>query len=331
MSSVTGAAFGELFLAHPDLFPARRAGDPWGSEAVMVDLAGGPYRFAGLCESQAQTLRRRFADLQVDPSSRDDAVEIGIFRADPRELLDVELNGWEYTFDRDYLPTAVRVAGLRFLGRIDWLPPVAHPRLVGTLWTPEVADGELGRSFFQSQIENFFRLVVAYRLLEAGGALLHSAGIAIGDPNDEVGHLFFGHSGAGKTTISRLALDAGHTVLSDDMNAIAPGADGRPWIERLPFAGDLCRTPSPRRRYPLASLCRLRQGANAIDRLSSAHAIARLVACAPFVNVDPHRVERLTNNLETLARTVGVHRLTFRKDGSFWPLIDGLAPATDET
>lgn len=319
-------SFGEAFLERPDFFPARRAGEPWGEETVTVDLAGGPYRFVGLSATQAEAARGRFAELLLDASEvgEADATETRVFRADPREVREIDLVGWEYTFDRDYQPSAVRVAGLRFFARVDWLPPRSRPTLAAGLWTTEDDS-----AFFLSQLENFFRLLVAYRLLETGGVLLHSAGIASrapgsDEPDEEVGRLFFGHSGAGKTTISRLARVDGRTVLSDDLNALSID-DGRPYIERLPFAGDFGRSPAPRRRWPLVSICRLHQGPNAIERLSPASAVARLTACAPFVNVDPHRADRLAENLEALVRGVGVHALTFEKTGGFWPLVDALS------
>ncbi|MFZ1574591.1 MAG: hypothetical protein WAT36_05020, partial [Chromatiaceae bacterium] len=73
-------------------------------------------------------------------------------------------------------------------------------------------------------------------------------------------HVVFGHSGAGKSTSSRLALNAGWEVLSDDINALLPNPGG--WrVEKLPFAGDLGQTPSRGRAYPIAGLHWLQQAA----------------------------------------------------------------------
>ena len=46
-------SFGARFLAFPDLFPARRAGEPWGDREVALDLPGGPYLISGLSAVQA--------------------------------------------------------------------------------------------------------------------------------------------------------------------------------------------------------------------------------------------------------------------------------------
>ena len=73
--------------------------------------------------------------------------------------------------------------------------------------------------------------------------------------------MVFGRSGAGKSTSSRLALESGWEVLSDDMNALV--RDQGDWrVEKLPFAGDLGQTPSRSRLYPIAGLHWLQQAAD---------------------------------------------------------------------
>ncbi len=304
-------AFGETFLHYPDLFPTRRSGEVWGSERLDIDFVGGPYRFVGLAPEQVEATRERFGELCLEASAGPAAVETRVFRVGPGEFRSFSLEGWDYTFDRDYTETAVRLAGFDFLGRLDW-----GPGLTGSLWTHERKGAA-----YQCLFENFFRVLVAYRLTETGGVLLHSAGVA----SREQGHLFFGRSGAGKTTLSRLALESGRTVLSDDMNAICPSDDGALRIEKLPFAGDLGRRPGPRSSYPLVSLNRLRQGPNRVRPLATAEAVAALIACCPFVNCDPHRLDTLMGNLRALARTAGAQELTFSLEGNFWDLLE---PAT---
>jgi len=57
------AAFGERFLRHPDLFPARQSGERWGEERVVVRFAGSDYVCAGLSTTQAVAVRERFGAL----------------------------------------------------------------------------------------------------------------------------------------------------------------------------------------------------------------------------------------------------------------------------
>lgn len=307
--------FGDVFLRHPDLFPARRVGDPWGDESLVIDFAGGPYRFTGLTTAQAETLAERFGEMACDapPAGSPEPVSIALYRVPDTEFLPVDLDGWSYTFDRRYLEHAVEIAGLDFMARVDWCP-----NLVGTLWTP--LDGG---PFFRSQVENFFRLLVAYRLLALGGVLFHSAGVVSGERS----FLFLGPSGAGKTTISRLSLTTGREVLSDDMNALCPPPGGGPVrLEKLPFAGDLGNQPGKRRSFPLAAFCRLRQGEHGLKPLRAAESVAFLVGCAPFINADPHRLDALTDNLLRLVRSLPAFELSFAKDAGFWPLLEEACP-----
>jgi hypothetical protein len=308
------APFGARFLHHPDLFPGRRAGDVWGAEAVEIDFVGGPYRFADLSAAQAEALAERFGPLCRPVGNAGLAgIETRLLRLDAGELRRLDLTGWTYTFDREYHPDHVRLAGYDFVGRIELAP------LAGALFTAE--DGGLA---FQCLAENFFRVVVAYRLLALGGVLLHSSGVV----SQGLAHLFLGPSGAGKSTIARLSMARGRDILSDDMNALCPAGDGV-IAEKLPFAGDFGRTVTPRRSYPLASLQRLRHaapgGAPLRTPLRPAQAMALLLACAPFVNADPHRLDALSQNLEGLVARFAAHELTFGLEEDFWPLLEPAA------
>ncbi len=307
-------SFGEKFLQYPDLFPNRHSGEAWGEHALAIDFVGGPYLFRGLSEAQVDACQERFGELcrspqEVPPAS----VEVRVFQVASREFRAFDMNGWTYTFDRDYTPDGVRLAGFDFVGRLDWMPELSC-----ALWSSEA-----GGAPFQCLFENFFRVVVAYRLLELGGALLHSACVV----SKGEAYLFLGQSGAGKSTISRLGLESGRRVLSDDMNALCP-RDGHTWAEKLPFAGDLGRTPTPRSAYPLRSLNRLRQGVDNLRPLPTAQAIATLIACAPFVNSDPHRLDRLVANLQDLVGSLPAQELTFSLNGPFWDLLEAAPQQT---
>ena len=325
-------AFGEQFLHFPDLFPLRRSGEPWGTESVDIDFVGGPYRFTGLEPSQVEACHDRFGELCRTPSPEGQAptVSTRLFRVGANEFIPLDLaSGWDYTFDRDYSPTAVRLAGVDFMGRLDWesepsLDALDQVPFAGTLWTHEA-----GGAAFQCLHENFFRVLVAYRLLALGGALLHSAGVV----SKGWAHLFLGRSGAGKSTLSRLSQASGRLVLSDDMNALCPAgetvdAEAPVVVEKLPFAGDLGRIPGPRSAYPLRTLNRLLQGEDAVRPLATSQTVALLIACSPFVNSDPHRLDALVANLEALAGRVPTQELEFALGDSFWSLLDdGVEPA----
>jgi len=198
------------------------------------------------------------------------------------------------------------------MGRITLVP------LRAALWTSvdEPLDEVIG------VFENFFRLLVAYRLNQIGGALLHSAGLV----RDSRAYLFLGRSGAGKSTISRISQEAGVEVLSDDMNALVL-EHGRATVEKLPFAGDLGQTGGRRGGVSLAGLYRLEQAeTHAVEPFPKPEALALLLSCAPYLNADPHRTDRLMENLAALARNCDVKRLAFRRDAGFWDLIAEASP-----
>lgn len=301
--------FGAGFLARPDLFPARRSGEAWGEWALTVALPGGPYRFSGLNAAQAEAVRARFgAHLTRETGA---AVESLLFRLAEEECREIDTRGWEYGLDLDPAPAAVRMAGLRLAGRLDW-----RPGLCGALWTPDA-----GSAAFAGIFENFFRVLTAYRLLEQGGVLVHGAAVVSGGRS----LLALGRSGAGKTTFSRLALERGAEVLSDDLNALRRAAAGTV-VEKLPFTGDLGDSASPAGPVPLAALLRLEKSPeDGLVPLGRAEAIGLLLACSPFVNADPHRREALLANLAALLPRAGdppAWALRFTLSGGCWPILE---------
>ena len=301
-------SFGDEFLRHPDLFPGRRSGEPWGPESLTLDVPGGPYRFSGLSASQVSALELRFGGL-CRPTN-EGGIATAVFRAPATDFRDVDTRGWEYTLDLDHAPTSVRIAGLRLMARLDWAPD-----LQGGLWTPEAAGEE-----WTSVLENYLRLLAAYRLAAAGGVLLHSAGVTDG----ESAWLLLGPAGAGKTTASRLCLAAGAEVLSDDLNAVIVKGGG-PVVAKLPFTGDLGErrgTPGEPADFRLMGLLRLRQGdRESLVALSSASALAALLAAAPYANRDPFRREALLAVCERLARSVPAWELTFSLGADLWSIL----------
>ena len=104
--------------------------------------------------------------------------------------------------------------------------------------------------------------------------------------------------------------------MSDDVNALVlSGADGQPAAEKLPFAGDLGQTGTRSGAYPVVGLHRLVQASeNERVDVSIGRALAFLVACAPFVNADPHRQDRLLEVLERLLALVPSYELRFRPE-----------------
>jgi hypothetical protein len=78
-------------------------------------------------------------------------------------------------------------------------------------------------------------LLIIHRLAQGEGAEIHACGVVTADGT---GRLFVGHSGAGKSTTSRLWLrEPGSCVLSDD-RIILRLRDGKPVMYGTPWHGD---------------------------------------------------------------------------------------------
>ena len=296
-----GMSFGDFFLTNPDLFPARDAGEPWGSSTVTLDFAGGGYRFEGLSEDQARAVAERFAPLAAVPASA--TVVTRVFRAPESDFRRFELRGWQTRMDLESEDWGVRVAGRDVMARMS------RPIERAALWTCHDAGSD-----FLGGLENLFRLLVAYRVAAEGGVVLHSAGV-LGE--DGAARLFVGPSGTGKTTLCRLSAAAGRVILSDELNAILWEGD-RPVVERLPFAGDFGGAIARRERFPLAGLFRLRQGSdNSRAPLGGAAGVGALAGSSPALNADPFAADRLLANLERVAGVLPIETLTFtlERDG----------------
>jgi hypothetical protein len=302
-------SFGERFLVNPDLFPARVAGETWGSESVRINVASGPFVLTGINAKQAQAVRDLYGELCDEPAghSAQSGLTLRVFRAYPHELHRILREPTVHPIDVMYLPGAIRVAGLHFMALFH-----GRPFTECGIWV-------LNESSISSRlvIENTLRIAVAFRLQDRGGVLLHSAGLV---ESDEA-CIFFGHSGAGKTTICRLGMERGLHVLSDDLNALFV-EDGRVFVEKMPFSGELGEVSGTRGRYPVRGIFLLCKGLKShLTTLPMAKAVARLYGSAPFVNADDTVADQVLANIENLAKSTDVQQLTFTLNEDFWPLL----------
>lgn len=122
--------------------------------------------------------------------------------------------------------------------------------------------------------------------------------------------LFVGHSGAGKTTISRIAEDCGALVLSDDRVIIGMN-EGRATAWGTPWHGSGCFTsPSS---SELAAVFLLRQGAvDHVVRISYAEAIKELFVRLIQVRVRGDEVLASHTVLEEILASVPAYEFYFR-------------------
>ncbi len=297
--------FADRFLTDPARPPVTTADADPGRE-VAIGVVGGPYRVTGLTERQHADLERRYAGCPPAGSSGS-TVPIRICNADRATFVDVDLAGRLNEIEFDFRPDRVALAGRRLFAdlRCD--------RSRATVWTSEA-----GGAPFLEVFENCFRVLVAYRLLELGGAVVHSAGIA----RDDRAWILYGFSGVGKTTVARRAPSLGYRVLSDDLNALLPSGEDLRAV-RMPFAGELRDRPWSPEAPRVTAVGALRQA----DRITwtamtAGAAVASLAACCPFVNTDPHRVDRLLANLAAVVGSVPVGTLDMTREGDYRSVLE---------
>ncbi len=183
-------------------------------------------------------------------------------------------------------------------------------------WDPVSMRGSVRQAAYPYAIDSVMRIVHSLVLAERGGFLVHSASAV----RNGRAFLFSGVSGAGKTTISRLA-PPDVTLLTDEIS----------YVRRVGERYEACGTPFRRRlgqepgktfRRRLAGLYLLVQGRhNVASRIGGADAARRLLRNILFFADDANRVEQLFGSACDFVSRVPVYELTFQRDEKVWDLI----------
>jgi hypothetical protein len=298
-------AFAERFLVSPAMFPARISGESFGAAHCNIDLPGDIYSIEGLDDAQLRGVHERFS---TRLSASGGTFSLRVFRASAEDFRPIDTAGWEYTIDLEFTADGFNAAGIDFMARIDLAARRAGVWCAGdaqTTW---------------SIIENVLRPLVAIRVFDEGGLLVHSASVVL----NSRGFLFAGRSGAGKSTISATALRDGHAVVSDDLNAVVRDGD-RYALAPVPFTGDLHPGATSRERANLTAIVSLAKGdREALVPMRQVEAAALLVRCSPYVNLSEHRAARLLDRAAEIAESVATARLTWRAGADVWPILGAL-------
>jgi len=163
-------------------------------------------------------------------------------------------------------------------------------------------------------IELFFRVVTAIRIFSLGGLMLHAAGIV----RDQLGYIFTGYSGAGKTTVCRLS--DGCKVLNDDMVILCPEESG--WqISATPFTNPTQVRPGSGS-APLYQILFLRQDKNHhLEDIPNSNAVAELLTHIPVISHSPQHTSLLVGRCVDIIRKMPAKELHFLPDNGFWKLL----------
>jgi hypothetical protein len=182
-------------------------------------------------------------------------------------------------------------------------------------WNPTTGRGTIRQPAQPYAIDSVIRIILSLVLARDGGFLLHAASAMRGGR----ALLLSGVSGAGKTTIARMA-PAGAILLSDEISCVRRTGTGYHAFG-TPFAGEL-GISGARIVAPVAALYFLRQGPrNAIGSIEPARAAATLLRNILFFADDPALAGGVFATACDFAARVAVAELTFRPDPDVWELL----------
>jgi len=182
-------------------------------------------------------------------------------------------------------------------------------------WNARTGAGFVRQNANPYSLDSVLRILHSLILAERGGFLLHAAsGICEGRA-----YLFSGVSGAGKTTMTRIA-PSDVSLLTDEISYVRRFDDsylafGTPFAGELARAGENCNAP-------ISCLFFLEKGAeNRIEEIPAAEAVRRLMRNILFFAEDPGLVDKLLASACDFVDQVPTRRLTFYPDEKVWDLV----------
>lgn len=182
-------------------------------------------------------------------------------------------------------------------------------------WEPASGRGWIRQSANPYSIDAVLRIVHTLVLARNQGFLLHAASAI----RNGKAFLFAGISGAGKTTISRLA-PADAVLLTDEISYVRKGDYGYTAFG-TPFAGELAKV-GENVSAPVEALYLLAKGVeNRIETVPSAEAVRSILANVLFFAEEEPLVQSAFHAAFEFVSRVTILRLTFVPDSRVWELI----------
>ena len=182
-------------------------------------------------------------------------------------------------------------------------------------WNPSTARGRIQQTISPYSLDSVLRIVHTLLLAREGGFLLHASSAI----RNGRAFLFSGVSGAGKTTMARLA-PPDVALLTDEISYVTR-EDSSYLAVGTPFFGELAK-PGENLRAPIEALYLLAKGPkNKIEPIEEAAAVRGLLENILFFARDTEFVKLIFDTACEFAKQVPVRRLTFAPDASVWELI----------
>ena len=182
-------------------------------------------------------------------------------------------------------------------------------------WTPQDRRAKIRQTANPYSIDSALRIVHSLILATEGGFLLHAASVI----RSGKAFIFSGISGAGKTTISRLA-PSNVTLLTDEISYVR--RDGTAYrAYGTPFMGEMAK-PGKNVSAPVAAIYLLAQAPqNRIEDVKPANAVREILRNTLFFAHDSKLVEQVFETMLDVVARVPVKRLSFLPDRAVWDLI----------
>lgn len=225
-----------------------------------------------------------------------------------------ESNGYE--FDVDLIPVGDPVhADSDLRVRREGASWVLDRGDFHATWDPSSRRGRIRQSANPYSMDSVLRIVHTLEMAEAGGLLMHAGSVV----RNGKAMLFAGVSGAGKTTITRLA-PRDTTLLTDEISYVRKEAQGY-FAYGTPFAGELAKS-GENVKAPLSAVYLLVQGPeNRIDDVPQEQAAREVLKSVLFFAEDQALVQRVFHAACDLVERVPVKRLTFQRNARVWELL----------
>ncbi len=272
-------------------------------EWIGIELAGLTLAFVTSSSALATEIKRYFRQYLSDLPAQ------AVLFVEPKEGGAADL--WEDA-DPEFDCRGDRVVQRDFAARR--FPAIPGERLLSVV-------GGVNPEELSDSILNLLRWTLPDLLLETSAFLVHAASVQRAGR----GYLFFGQSGAGKSTTVRLISEADPlaVILGDDAAIIQKTESGY-WLHAAPLGSAWTKEAPVPAKVPLAGLYSLSQSAaHEVESLSVAEGVRSLLASTMMAGFDSFIETRFDLAIHFASAPAGISRLHFRMDSGFWPLIQG--------
>jgi hypothetical protein len=279
----------------------------WESLSTPLDAPDFPFRILDFSvvlnvpEDLGQGVSKRLA-FQPDSGPSAHSHRVQVFHS-PKAYFKIDSRRpYEYTIDFFHSPEFLDFSAYHFAARIP---------LDGG--EPVLALGECPIETMQGEVENFLRVYTSILLLKKDAVLLHSSAVIV----DGEAFIFFGHSGAGKSTSALLFHEIGYPVLSDDLNILFKRSE-KWFVQASPFISEVKKVQAGV--FPIKRIFFLFQSSqNAIQEVPPPQQMAYLYSNLVVVNEIPGLHSDMMGLIGSFVSQVKVSALHFINDKEFVP------------